>query len=155
MTTLDAQNLVPEAYPTIAAALWQPERRLMLAVLENAIDAYLGNAGSLRGIRLARYREASDWFRSGDTDWPFSFVRICEACGLDPVLVRRMLVRSIRAQVLGTSGKPGGWGGRSWTGGLTVGGRTYTRPSGSTWSWNSGVPSVVQRASSRGGNLTA
>jgi hypothetical protein len=41
MTTLDAEAIVPESYPTVAAALWQPERRLMLAVLEDAIDCYL------------------------------------------------------------------------------------------------------------------
>ena len=156
MTTLDAEALVPESYPTVAAALWQPERRLMLAVLEDAIDAYLGNAGAPRGIRLARFKEASNWFRSEDTEWPFSFVNICDACGLDAATIRRMLRRRVlAAQLLGTSGKPGGWGGSPWTGSLTVGGRTYTRPSGSTWSWNSGVPSVDQRASAGGGNLTA
>ena len=155
MTTLDAQALVPESTPTVAAALWQPERRLMLAVLEDALCDCLANAGAPRGIRLARFRQASDWFRSDDTSWPYSFVNICEACGLDPTLIRRRLVRRIRDQVMGESGKPGGWGGISVTGSWTVGGRTYTRPSGSIWSWNSGVPSVDQRAISRGGNLTA
>jgi len=155
MTTLDAQDLVPEAYPTVAAALWQPERRLMIAVLEAAIEAYLDNAGAPRSIRLARFREAASWFCSEDTEWPFSFVNICEACGLDAGVIRRQLGRRVQAHVLGTSGKPGGWQGSSWTGALEVGRRTYTRPSGSTWSWNSGVPSFVQRASARGGNLTA
>jgi hypothetical protein len=155
MTMLDAQDLVPEAYPTVAAALWQPERRLMLAVLEDAIEAYLGNAGALRGIRRARFREAASWFRSEDTEWPFSFVNICDACGLAADVIRRQLGRRIRSQVLGVSGNPAGWGGSSWAGTLELGGRTYTRPSGSTWSWNSGLPSFDQRASSRGGNLTA
>jgi hypothetical protein len=155
MTTLDTQELVPESTPTVAAERWQPERSLMLAVLADAIWDCLKHAGALRGIRLARFRRASDWFRSDDRDWPYSFLNICEACDLDPALVRRRLVRRIRDQVLGESGNPGGCGGSSWTGSLTVGARTYTRPSGSTWSWNSGVPSVDQRASSRGGNLTA
>jgi len=152
---MDAQDLVPEPYPTVAAALWQPERRLMLAVLEDAIFDCLANAGALRGIRLARFKDASDWFRSDETDWLYSFANICDACGLDAAVIRRQLGRRIRDQLLGTSGKPGGWGGSSWTGSLAVGGRTYMRPSGSTWSWNSGVPSFDQRASSRGGNLTA
>lgn len=155
MTTLEAQAFIPESTPTVAAALWQPERRLMLAVLEDALCDWLANAGAPRGIRLARFRQASDWFRSEDTSWPYSFVNICEACGLDAALIRRRLVRRIRDQVMGESGKPGGWGGNSFTGRWTVGGRTYTRPSASTWSWNSGVPSFDQRAISRGGNLTA
>ena len=83
MTTLDAQAFVPESTPTVAAALWQPERRLMLAVLEDALCDCLANAGALRGIRLSRFRHASDWFRSDDRVWPFSFVNICEACNLD------------------------------------------------------------------------
>ena len=158
MTTLDAVALVPVPYPTIAAALWQPERRLMVAVLEDAIDDFLNNAGAQRGIRLARFREASIWFRREDRDWPFSFVNICDACGLDATTIRRMLRDRIRAraqELLGASGNPGGWEGRSVTGSLDVGGRTYTRPSGSNWSWNSGVPSVDQRASSGGGNMSA
>lgn len=157
MTTLDAEALVPESVPTIAAALWQPERRLMLAVLDDAIDSYLGNAGAPRGIRLARFREASSWFRSEDTEWPFSFVNICDACGLDAATIRRVLRERIRirAQAVGASGNPGGWGGSSAAGSFVVGGRTYTRPSGSTWSWNSGVPSMDQRASVGGGNLIA
>jgi len=155
MTTLYAQALVPEAAPTVAEALWQPERRLMLAVLEGSICDFLANAGALRGIRLARFRQASEWFRSGDTSWPYSFVNICEACGLDAAGIRRRLVRRLWDQAMGESGKPGGWGGSSLAGSWTVGGRTYRRPSGSIWSWNSGVPSSDQRAISRGGNLTA
>lgn len=95
MTTLDAQAIVPESYPTVAAALWQPERRLMLAVLEDAIDAYVDNVGAPRGNRRVRFNEAASWFRSNDTEWPFSFVCICDALGIDPAVIRRMLVRQV------------------------------------------------------------
>jgi len=154
MVTPEAHELVPQSHP-LDVALWQPERRLMLAVLEDALCDCLANAGALRGIRLSRFRQASDWFRSDDRRWPFSFVRICEASDLDPALIRRRLVRRIRDQVLGEMGKPEGWDGSSSAGSWTSGGRTYTRPSGSIWMWNSGLPSVDQRANSRGGNLTA
>ena len=131
MTTLDAQNLLAEFPPTVAAALWQPERCLMLAVLEDAIHDCLVNVGAPRGIRLARFKEASDWFRSDDTGWPYSFVNICNACGLDAAVIRRQLGRCIRDLVL----RPGPHD--SWTGSLTLGGRTYTRPLSSIWSWRS------------------
>jgi len=154
MPTFAAADIVPESFPTVAAALWQPERRLMLAVLEDAIDTYVKHVTSPRGIGRARYNEVANWFRSEDSEWPFSFVSICETLGLEPPVVRRMLVRRARSQVRGASGNPSGWGGSVLTGGVTPGGSTYTRPSGSTCSWNSGVPSFDQRASSRGGNLT-
>jgi hypothetical protein len=95
MTTLDAAAIVPESYPTVAAALWQPERRLMLAVLEDAIDGYVANGGAVRGIRRVRFEEAARWFRANDTEWPFSFVCICDALGIDPAVIRRMLVRQV------------------------------------------------------------
>lgn len=155
MTTLAAADIVSEAYPTVAAALWQPERRLMLAVLEDALETYLTHLTSVRGIGRARFAEVANWFRAEDTKWPFSFVNICDACGLDAAVIRRMLARRLKAHMLGTSGKPSGWGGSSRSAWTVPGGRTYTRPSGSTWSWNSGVPSVDQWAISRGGNLTA
>jgi hypothetical protein len=155
MTTLAAADIVPEPFPTVVAARWQPERRLMIAVLEDALETYLATMGALRGIRRVRFTEAAAWFRSDDTEWPFSFVNICQACGFDAPTIRRTLVRRLQAHMLGTRGNPGGWGGSAWTGGAASGGSTYTRPSGSTWRWNSGLPSVDQRASSRGGNATA
>jgi hypothetical protein len=134
MPTLDAQDLVPEPYPTVAAALWQPERRLMVAVLEDAIHDCLTNAGAPRGLRLARFEDASDWFRSDATDWPFSFVNICDACGFDAGFIRRQLGRCIRVQVLG----PSTWGSSSWTERLAIGGKTYMR----SWRRSSRVQSL-------------
>lgn len=154
MTTV-AADIVPEPYPTIAAATWQPERRLMIAVLEDAIECWLANLSAARGIRRARFAEVAAWFRAEDRAWPFSFVNICDACSLDPAVIRRMLARKLRAHMLGTSGKPAGWGGSSAPAWSVPGGRTYTRPSGSIWKWNVGVPSRDQLASVAGGNATA
>jgi hypothetical protein len=64
-----------------------PERRLMLAVLLDAI------AQLRRGPGPAR--EAEQWIHAGDedADWPFSFVSVCHALGLDPGYMRGGLVR--------------------------------------------------------------
>ncbi len=66
----------------------QPERRLMLAVLENAIAELL----RIRGRRiesLPRHtREVEEWIASDARDWPFAFVNICDALGIDPDYVR-------------------------------------------------------------------
>lgn len=122
MTTLGAEAIVPESYPTVAAALWQPERRLMLAVLEDAIDSYLANVGARRGIRRARFHEAASWFQSNETEWPFSFVCICDALGIDPAVIRRLLVRQVPRPA------------------------APTRPPESIWDWKHVLPSFDRMA---------
>jgi len=65
-----------------------PEKRLMLAVLEDAIDAYRGASRVSGRHAEAVAGEAWDWISSDDTTWPFSFVRICEVFDIDPDYVR-------------------------------------------------------------------
>lgn len=68
-----------------------PEQRLMLAVLEDTLDQYrrYGRTDGRRAQALAA--EAWDWITADDPRWPFSFVRICEALGIDPDYLRRGL----------------------------------------------------------------
>ena len=68
------------------------ERRLLLAILEDAIrcfQTYLF-ARETRGRVL--FREAEQWLASEDRDL-FSFETICEVLGIDPQQVRRGLHR--------------------------------------------------------------
>jgi len=69
----------------------QPEKRLMLAVLEDGVGTFQKYAGApgRRGRRL--FAEAEEWFASDDSDWPFAFVSICQALGLEPRYVRKGL----------------------------------------------------------------
>jgi hypothetical protein len=68
-------------------------RALMLAVLESAMRDYQQQYVSVqRGtVRLAR--EAEAWFWSEDTDWPFSFLNICDALEFQPAYFRRQLLQ--------------------------------------------------------------
>jgi hypothetical protein len=66
-------------------AVLQPERRLMLAVFEDAVHAYL------RGMTC--FPETSAWFEADDFEWPYSFVNLCTALGLDRIAVRTALRR--------------------------------------------------------------
>jgi len=54
----------------------QPEKRLMLAVLEDAVGTFQKyvNVRSRHGRRL--FSEAEEWFASHDGDWPFAFVSV-------------------------------------------------------------------------------
>jgi len=84
---LDTQVLLPEQ-ATPRRAL-DPERRLMLAVLREAVLAYL--AGEVRTTRAGMI-EIEAWFGSDDTSWPYSFGNLCDALGLDRNAVRRALL---------------------------------------------------------------
>ena len=71
----------------------EPEKRLMLAILEDAVDCFQNNvlARSLKSRRL--FQEAEKWIVEVDGDWVFSFENGCEALGLNPAYVRQGLVR--------------------------------------------------------------
>ena len=88
-------ELEPEQFFTRVGigASRQPEKRLMLAVLEEAVRTFqhCASAHSPRGQRL--FTEAEAWFASDDTDWPFSYVNICDALGLEVSALRAGLSR--------------------------------------------------------------
>ena len=71
----------------------QPEKRLMLAVLEDGVGTFQKYCGasSRRARRL--FMEAEEWFASDDVEWPFAFGSICQALGLEPEYLRRGLRR--------------------------------------------------------------
>jgi hypothetical protein len=69
-----------------------PERRLLLAVLSDAI--VLLTRGESSGYRVDPRDIAATarWVRSDDRDWPCSFVSICESLGLAHQPIRRALL---------------------------------------------------------------
>jgi hypothetical protein len=67
------------------------ERRLMIAVLEDAVDVYRKQAGARdpRGRQL--FHEAEEWIENTDPTWLFSFENICHVLDLDASYIRRGL----------------------------------------------------------------
>jgi len=94
-TGLEPETILPSQFfdrIQIDASL-QPEKRLMLAVLEDAVGTfqkYVAATGR-RGQRL--FNEAEEWFSSEPGEWPFAFESICEALGLEPAYIRAGLRR--------------------------------------------------------------
>ncbi len=92
---LEPETILPAQYfdrVQIDASL-QAEKRLMLAVLEDAVGTFQKYA-HVSGRRPRRlFAEAEEWFASTDTQWPFAFVNICQALGLEPEYIRRGLRR--------------------------------------------------------------
>ncbi len=69
------------------------ERRLVLAILEEAVRSYqrYAFATNRRGRRL--FGETCDWFAAEQDPWIFSFENICHALDLDPDNIREGLAR--------------------------------------------------------------
>jgi hypothetical protein len=61
-------------------------RALMLAMLEDAVRAYLGS-------NARECEEAEAWIDSARNRWVFSFTTVCETLGLEPPAVREALAR--------------------------------------------------------------
>jgi hypothetical protein len=74
-------------------ALLEPERRLMAAVLEDAILCYRRYMTVHGGKRKNIFRETEDWIFDDSSDWLLSFDSVCEVLGLDPESVRQELLR--------------------------------------------------------------
>jgi len=67
------------------------ERKLMQAVLSEAIVCLTGRAGPPRE-RYQLAAEALRWVRSRDMSWPFSFESICDVLGVNADSLRRRLL---------------------------------------------------------------
>ena len=84
---LGSQVARPNPYDGPAGA----ERRLMLAVLEDAIHCLREHVGVMGARSLRLYADARRWLASEDEQSPFGFRRICEVLELDAGSVRRHL----------------------------------------------------------------
>jgi hypothetical protein len=56
---------------------YTPERRLMAAVLRDAIDCYITDCFNVKRNKKRSYREAEEWFFSGDDHGVFSLYNVC------------------------------------------------------------------------------
>ncbi len=71
----------------------EPEKRLMLAVLEEAVRCFQDNVLERSDAKKELFADAEEWFFSDGGDWAFSFENICDALGLNPEYVRAGLLR--------------------------------------------------------------
>jgi len=69
----------------------EPEKRLMLAVLEDAIACFQKYTFARDARGKALFREAEEWILEKGSDWLFSFENVCEVLGLSAEFVRQGL----------------------------------------------------------------
>jgi hypothetical protein len=74
-----------------SAVAWSGERKLLLAVLQDAVASFFRyrQDPTTRGKRL--FRETHEWFWSTDRQWLCSFESICDNLHLDADYIRRGL----------------------------------------------------------------
>jgi hypothetical protein len=84
-------GLIPRPLP--ARRRLSPEQELMLAVLRQGLDDY-GRALTESHVRARRERYTLErWIFGDDRQWPYSYLNVCEAVGIDPCALRKELRR--------------------------------------------------------------
>jgi hypothetical protein len=94
MPSWSEEVLTPEQFFPLAidsAVTWSGERKLLLAVLQDAVATFFRyqHDPTTRGKRL--FREIHEWFWSTDRQWLYSFESICDNLHLDANYIRRGL----------------------------------------------------------------
>ena len=85
--------ILPEQFLPNARQPMTEERRLRIAVLEDAIDCFQKHLFATDDRDRQLFREAEQWIMNTDRRPPFSFGQICEVLRLNPDYIRRGLQR--------------------------------------------------------------
>lgn len=92
---LEPETILPVQFNAGGAldASLQPEKRLMLAVLEEGVGTFQKYALSRDRAGQRMFIEAEEWFESDEIEWPYSFVNICHVLGIEVGYLRGGLRR--------------------------------------------------------------
>ena len=96
-------------WETDATAFWQfgvvygrapytPEKRLLVAVLLDALLQFEKLCNSRERRAAQTLAELRSWFFGGDERWPFSFENVCAHLHLEPDAIRDRLARLDQAR---------------------------------------------------------
>ena len=69
------------------------EKRLMIAILKDAVECLEKYRGSLSSAGKISYQSAIEWVEDTDTDWLYSFTNICDLLGFDTHYLREQLLK--------------------------------------------------------------
>jgi hypothetical protein len=84
------------------------ERRLLLAIVEEAVDCYCKTCGRRERRSQNLHREAEAWIFSDDRSWFLSFQNICDVLDIDAGSLRNRLGRWKRSRLHGSPASPEG-----------------------------------------------
>lgn len=83
----------------------RPVKKLMLALLEDALRCFQNNAEAKGGPRKRLFTEAEEWLICEGGQGPFSFDTVCETLGIEPRFLRRGLLEWRQQQLSGSQPK--------------------------------------------------
>jgi hypothetical protein len=69
------------------------EKRLMLAILKDAVECLEKYRKSRNSIGKELYQNALEWVEDRTGDWLFSFSNVCDLLGFDPNYMRESLLK--------------------------------------------------------------
>ena len=81
------------------------EKRLMIAVLKDAVECLEKYRGSSNSVARSNYENAIEWVMDNGTDWLFSFTNICDLLGFDPQYLRDVLLKREKINTSGRSAR--------------------------------------------------
>lgn len=81
----------------------EPVKRLMMAVLVNAIGSYQRNLGAKAALKRREFKEAECWLFEDKRDGVFSFEHICGILNTDANHLRQAIVHRCRARITGVA----------------------------------------------------
>ena len=105
----DPDTLLPDQYyATFKRGHYgDPEKRLMIAILEDAVSCLSKYPRPAGGRQRRLQEEAVGWINAeGEDEWIFSFTSVCESLGFDPKYLRRGLTDWAVANRTGTTPLP-------------------------------------------------
>ncbi len=76
-----------------------PEKRLMLAILEDAIGCFKNSMFARHRRQATLFRDADSWILGETNDWLFSFENVCEILGIEPAYLRQKLLHWKKEQL--------------------------------------------------------
>ena len=102
---LAPESILPEQLDDrpFGGARTQPEKRLQVAVLADALLTFRRWAGVEHPRARRLFADVDAWFASDDANGPFTFVTICDSLAFDPAYIRRGL-RGWRARMEASAG---------------------------------------------------
>jgi hypothetical protein len=90
--------------------LREGEERLMLAVLESAVEDFQKYVLARKPSGKKLFQQAEEWFLEKDSDELFSFENICDTLGLHPDPIRKGLLvwKEAKLKLSSVEGHPAG-----------------------------------------------
>lgn len=99
----------PQYFDLSRSTSMDPSKKLMLAILEDALKCFQAYASARSGRQRKLFEEAEQWIMAQGNDEIFSFENICEVLEFNPQYVRQGLVQW-RQKKLRNYPRPESWG---------------------------------------------